>query len=179
MATQQEIAEHLDITDRQVRSLLESGILSGSRGRGGLDYDECRIAYIRYLRNRADGRVKAEVPADEEGDSPGSFSLEREYAKERLRLTSAQADAQELKNEITRKRSVPVDFATFALSKLASEIASILDTLPLTLKRKHPDLEVRHLDSIQRELARARNRAAGLDELLPGFIDEYLADATD
>ena len=61
---------------------------------------------------------------------------------------------------------------------MAAEIASILDTLPLTLKRKHPDLEVRHIESVQRELAKARNRSATLDDRLPGLLNEYL-DATD
>lgn len=103
---------------------------------------------------------------------------EMKLTQERLRLTSAQAEGQELKNDITRRRSVPTEFATFVLSRLAAEVGSILDTLPLTLKRRHPDLEVRHIDSIQRELAKARNRAATLDDRLPGMLDEYLDTST-
>lgn len=98
--------------------------------------------------------------------------------QERLRLTAAQAEGQELKNEVTKRKSVPTDFAVFVLSRLAAEIGSILDTLPLTLKRRHPDLEVRHIESVQRELAKARNRSATLDDRLPGLLNEYL-DAAD
>lgn len=98
--------------------------------------------------------------------------------QERLRLTAAQAEGQELKNEITKRKSVPVEFATFVLARIAAEIASGLDTLPLTLKRRHPDLEVRHIESVQRELAKVRNRSATLDKRLPELMDEYL-DASD
>ena len=176
MAKQIEVAAHLDLTDRQVRNLLADGVLPASKGSGGIDLDACRLAYIRYLRGLGSGQVKPEMPpmmADEIDPL-----AEMKLTQERLRLTSAQAEGQELKNDITRRRSVPTEFATFVLSRLAAEVGSILDTLPLTLKRRHPDLEVRHIDSIQRELAKARNRAATLDDRLPGMLDEYLDTST-
>lgn len=175
MATQVEVAQHLDISDRQVRNLLTDGVLPSSKGAGGLDIDACRLAYIRYLRGLANGQVRAETPA-EDGDNNDDTAKRLE--QERLRLTAAQAEGQELKNDITKRKSVPTEIATFVLSRLSAEIGSILDTLPLTLKRRHPDLEVRHIESVQRELAKARNRAATLDERLPGLINEFI-DATD
>jgi len=177
MATQIEIARHLDLSDRQVRNLLADGVLPGSKGKGGFDIDACRLAYIRYLRGLGSNQVKPEAdPEYPEGIDP---LADHKLTQERLRLTAAQAEGQELKNDISRRRAVPTDFAMFAFSKLAAEIASILDTLPLTLKRRHPDLEVRHIESVQRELSKARNRAAQLDELLPGLLDEYLATTAD
>ncbi len=175
MATQLEVGAHIDLSDRQVRSLVADGVLPASKGAGGLDLDACRLAYIRYLRGISSGQVRPEVPAAIEGPDP---LAEAKLTQERLRLTSAQAEGQELKNEVTKRKSVPASFATFVLSRLAAEIGSILDTLPMTLKRRHPDLEVRHIESVQRELAKARNRAATLDDRLPGLLDEYL-DATD
>ncbi|CDG55224.1 MULTISPECIES: terminase small subunit [Halomonadaceae] len=77
------------------------------------------------------------------------------------------------KNELAARKVVPSEFAIFTLFKIAAEIAAILDTLPLTMKRKHPDLETRHLDTLMRELARARNQASGLDSLLPELLDDY------
>ena len=172
MATQVEVAAHLDLSDRQVRNLLADGVLPASKGVGGLDIDACRTAYIGYLRGLASGQVKR----PEARDDPDDFDplVENKLQQERLRLTAAQAEGQELKNDITRRQSVPTEFATFVMSKLAAEVASILDTLPLTLKRRHPDLEVRHIESVQRELAKARNRASELDERLPGLLNEYL-----
>lgn len=174
MATQVEVAQHLDISDRQVRNLLTDGVLPSSKGAGGLDIDACRLAYIRYLRGIGSGQVRPAPLADEDDDGDTAKRLE----VERLRLTAAQAEGQELKNDITKRKSVPTEVATFVLSRLSAEIGSILDTLPLTLKRRHPDLEVRHIESVQRELAKARNRAATLDERLPGLINEFI-DATD
>ena len=174
MATQVEVAQHLDISDRQVRNLLTDGVLPSSKGAGGLDIDACRLAYIRYLRGIGSGQVRPEPLADEDDDGDTAKRLE----VERLRLTAAQAEGQELKNDITKRKPVPTEVATFVLSRLSAEIGSILDTLPLTLKRRHPDLEVRHIESVQRELAKARNRAATLDERLPGLINEFI-DATD
>lgn len=108
------------------------------------------------------------------GDEEIDPLLEYKLEKERMGLIAAQRIGQEQKNEIQAKRLVPVDFATFSLSRMAAEIATILDTLPLTMKRKHPDLETRHLDTLMRELSKARNQAAGLDDRLPGFLDDYI-----
>lgn len=127
------------------------------------------------LENRLGHQAEKHQPASLEGVDP---LAEMKLTRERLRLTAAQAEGQELKNEVTRRKSVPVEFAMYVLSRLAAEIASGLDTLPLTLKRRHPDLEVRHIESAQREIAKVRNRAALLDERLPELLDEYL-DGTD
>lgn len=100
--------------------------------------------------------------------------VDAKTAQEKLRLTTAQADAQELKNEQLRRRLVDVDFVTFALSRIAAEAASTLDTIALEVKRKHPDLEPRHIDTIQRVTAKARNVAAGLDGRIAELLDEFI-----
>lgn len=171
MATQVEVAAHLDLSDRQVRNLLTTGVLPASKAGKGLDLDACRGAYISYLRGLANGQTKRQEIA---GGAELDPLAEQKLIQERLRLTSAQAEGQELKNEIIRRQSVPTDLVTFVLSRLAAEISSILDTLPLTLKRRCPDLEVRHIENVQRELAKARNRAAALDERLPELINDYI-----
>lgn len=127
------------------------------------------------LENRLSREAEKQQPEGLDGIDP---LAEAKLTQERLRLTAAQAVGQELKNRITERKSVPVEFALFVLSRIAAEIASGLDTLPLTLKRRHPDLEVRHIESVQREIAKVRNRAALLDERLPELLDEYL-DSTD
>lgn len=127
------------------------------------------------LNNRLSKAEAKHQPDPDEGIDP---LVDAKLQQERLRLTAAQAEGQELKNEVTKRKSVPVEFAMFVLSRIAAEIASGLDTLPLTLKRRHPDLEVRHIESVQRELAKVRNRAATLDDRLPEMLDEYL-DASD
>lgn len=169
MATQQEVAEHLDITDRQVRNLLQSGVLPGAKGRGAYNLDDCRLAYIRYMRGRLAGQVETK---EAEADTIDPL-LDHKREQEEYLLTRERRIGQQQKNEIAARKVVPSEFAIFSLSKLAAEIAAILDTLPLTMKRKHPDLEVRHLDTLSRELAKARNQAAGLNETVTEHLDEY------
>lgn len=172
MATQIEIAEHLDLSDRWVRTLLQEGVLPASKGRGGYDIDACRLAYIRYIRAQVSGQARRPEAAEESGDISG---LEQKKLEEDYLWTKERRIAQQLKNEIASRQQVPTEFAMFALSRLAAEVAAILDTLPLTLKRRHPDLETRHLDTLNRELARARNQAADLGDSLPGILDDYLS----
>ncbi|SFB46389.1 terminase small subunit [Azotobacter beijerinckii] len=125
------------------------------------------------LDNRLEHAARKYAPAgdDEEGLDP---LADKKLTQERLRLTAAQADAQELKNSVKRAQLVPVGFAVFALSRMAAQIGSLLDTVPLKLRRKHPDLDVRHVEALQREIALARNTAADLGDTLPDMLDEYL-----
>ncbi|SEI17170.1 Phage DNA packaging protein, Nu1 subunit of terminase [Pseudomonas asplenii] len=115
---------------------------------------------------------KAEAAQGTEGIDP---LIEYKLMVERQGLTAAQRIAQEKKNEMADRTLVPVEFCTFALGRLAAQVGSILDTVALKVKRKHPDIEVRHVEGIQREVATARNIAADLGEQLPEILDEYFA----
>ena len=170
MATQVEIAKHLDLSDRQVRNLLSEGVLPGSKGRGGFDMDACREAYIRYLRGLGSSQVKPEPGAGEEGIDP---LIEYKLLEERRGLTAAQRIAQEKKNLVLDKQLVPVPFATFALAKIAAQIGSKLDTVGKTVTRRHPEVDPRIIESVEREIALARNIAASFGEQLPELLDEY------
>lgn len=98
MATQVEIAEHLDLSDRRVRDLVRQGILPAPRGRGGLDLDACRFAYLGYLRALATGQSDGD-------NTPPLGDLEQE----RTRLTKAQADHEELKVQTLRGTLIPAE----------------------------------------------------------------------
>ncbi|EFK3691440.1 TPA: terminase small subunit, partial [Escherichia coli] len=91
---------------------------------------------------------------------PGTIEYERH------RLTRAQADAQELKNARDSAEVVETAFCTFVLSRIAGEIASILDGIPLSVQRRFPELENRHVDFLKRDIIKAMNKAAALDELI-------------
>lgn len=155
-----------------MRNLLQSGVLPASKGRGGYSLDDCRAAYIRYLRSQASGQAKPETPDNDEIDP----LIEQKREQEEYLLTRERRIGQQQKNEMAARQVVPAEFAIFTLSRMASQIASILDTLPLTMKRKHPDLETRHLDTLMRELALARNKASGLHDTLPELLDEFFDD---
>lgn len=112
MSTQQEIAAHLDLTDRQVRNLLDSGVLpSGPRGQ--LDLDGCRVAYIRSLRARARA---------ERTEAPGSA---------RDRLATTQALRVEIENENENDtRLIDADHVLQLFAAMAADLTSRFDALP-------------------------------------------------
>ncbi len=59
------------------------------------------------------------------------------------------------------------------LSRIAGEIASIMDSIPLSVSRRFPELENRHIDFIRQNVIKAMNKAAGLDEIIPDLLTEY------
>ncbi|NUL87835.1 DNA-packaging protein, partial [Escherichia coli] len=42
----------------------------------------------------------------------------------------------------------------------------ILDGIPLSVQRRFPELENRHVDFLKRDIIKAMNKAAALDELI-------------
>lgn len=152
-------------------------------------FDKWKIAPVERIgrenfydvRSVLDNRLAlADKKAESQPDIGGIDPLiEYKLLVERQGLTAAQRVAQEKKNEIADKQLVPVGFAIFALSKIAAQLGSLLDTVPLKLKRKHPDIDVRHIESLQREIALARNLAAESGEQLPDYLDEYLDSLAD
>ncbi|ORE72239.1 terminase [Escherichia coli] len=41
------------------------------------------------------------------------------------------------------------------------------------MQRRFPELENRHVDFLKRDIIKAMNKAAALDELIPGLLSEY------
>lgn len=122
-----------------------------------------------------ENRLQHQSGKQQLGDAEKDPDLEYKTAVERLRLTKEQADAMAMRNEVKRRHLVPVDFVTFALSRITSLIGSTLDTVHTKVKRKHPDIETRHLEAVQREVAVTRNETAKLNERLPEILNEFIA----
>lgn len=121
------------------------------------------------LQNRLENEASKHQPEfdiDEELGSGLDF--------ERYRLTKAQADAQELKNEINKQEVVPVEFAAYALSRVASEASGVIDSTPLNLIRKNPELTVSQQENIKRELAKAMNALSKLSNQMPVILNDYI-----
>lgn len=94
LATQRDIAEHLDLSVKRISELIRDGILPSKKGRSPLNIDVCRIAYISYLR-KLGGYNKRSGTGD--------------IAEEKARLTKAQADKAELEVEQLESRLIPAD----------------------------------------------------------------------
>ncbi|POS37777.1 terminase small subunit [Escherichia coli] len=96
----------------------------------------------------------------------------------RIRLLTAQAEAQELKNERDRGDVIDTEFCMYALSKLARQISSIMDSLPLTMQRSFPQMTPAMLDGLKKEVVRACNACTKLDENIPRMLSDYLMETT-
>lgn len=127
------------------------------------------------VRSVVDNRLKHQGIKQQPGLDEVDPLIAYKIDCERLRLTKEQADAQARKNKIGDKQLAPVAFMTFALSKLSAQLASTLNTIPKSVKRKHPDIAVRHLDAVENEIAVTRNAATGLADRVPELLDEYIA----
>jgi len=108
--TQEAIAEHLDLSSRQIRNLIADGVLHTD-----MSLDECRIAYIRYLRSL---QTKNGVRRGDEGTD------------EKMRLARAQAEKAEFDNEVRRGEFMPVELHGEILLKVAGEMAGQMSGFP-------------------------------------------------
>lgn len=73
---------------------------------------------------------------------------------------------------------IDTEFAMYALSKLAQQISSIMDGLPLTMQRKFPDMKSSMIEELKTEVARACNACAKVADNLPQILESYLIDTT-
>ncbi len=130
------------------------------------------------LDNRLAQAAKKYAPAGADGEGVDPL-VDEKLKQEKLRLTAELADTQELKNEKERRNLVPAEFAIFSLSRIAAELGSKLDAIPLAIRRKYPDMPAHLVEALQREIALARNAAAGLGDRLPELIDEFCSTLDD
>lgn len=96
---------------------------------------------------------------------------------ERLRLTRAQAENMEIKNEIARGKIAPIEIIQVVLSRTSGEAAGELDGIPLDIKRKHPTLNNQIIEDIKRRCVKAQNAIARCEDILDEVLDDYIADA--
>lgn len=126
------------------------------------------------LANRLKHQGAKDQPVDDNGD-PLDPLIEYKQAQQKLRLTTEQADAQAMRNQVKAKKLVPVDFNVFALGKVFSVMGSALDTAHVKVKRKCPDLEVRHVEAVQHVIAVTRNELVKLADKIPEYLDEFVS----
>lgn len=96
---------------------------------------------------------------------------------QRLRLTKAQAENMEIKNEIAKGRTAPIEIIQVVLSRISGEAAGELDSIPLNIKRKHPTLDNQIIEDIKRHCVKGQNSIARCDDVLDAVLDDYISDA--
>ena len=162
MATQKEVSAHLFISERQVRNLITDGKLAGSKGKGGLDLDDCRKRYIDYLRGQKTGQVKTPDTDDDDvelGDVVGGINVPLQEARKK----KLDADTREFKLNQLRKEYVPVALLIYAVSKLSEMLVANVLSLPMKMKVADPSLSARSLDKSKQVIADLCNELADFD----------------
>ena len=127
---------------------MKSGVLPNGRGRGGYNLDDCRLAYIRYLRGVSTGQVTDIEPSDNE-DYSKLFEKEKHREKKR-------------QNDIEEKIVAPVSLLTDALLKASNQIVPILESLPLIMKRNWPEITGDQILLVKKAIAECRNAVADM-----------------
>lgn len=102
-------------------------------------------------------------------DSLSDSALSKEERKEKLRLTKAQAEWQELKNAKERRELAPVHIIEWVIGKACGQLSAMLDALPGQMKNRNPKLTASDIEVITREIAKAQNATARMTL----NIDEY------
>ncbi|MCS2152384.1 terminase small subunit [Scandinavium goeteborgense] len=116
-----------------------------------------------------DRKKRSQQSPEEDGED-----LDKKLLLARISLTEEQASAQRLKNLKDEKLVVDTAFCSFALSRLANDIASILDGIPLSMQRRFSDMEKSQLDYLKTQVAKTMNLAVRTCEKIPEMLDEYI-----
>lgn len=162
--TQKQIAEHLDLSVSGVKNLIADEIFNQY-----MTLNEIRVCYIRFLRSFANGRNQPKKSDAETDLIPGTLDYEK------LRLTKAQADNMEIKNQISRGEVAPIELIEKVITSSSAEASGILDSLPLMVKRKHPELSSQIIESIKRQVVKAQNAIARSDSAIEPVLQEYIS----
>jgi terminase small subunit / prophage DNA-packing protein len=112
MATQKEIAKHLDLSERRVRDILKLIDVPTS----GCSIEQARVEYIRYLRKRASGHIGADGVLD--------------LTQERAKLAKAQTEKAEL--EVARLKGSLVVAVQRPCFKLPLEAVKVEQNFPFS-----------------------------------------------
>lgn len=117
MSTIAECANHLFLSERRFRELLDQGVVDRQPARG-YDEDLVREQYISHLREVAAGRSSSDGP---------------DLTAERARLAKEQADAQEMKNAVSRGELLARADVTAAVTASFARVRARLLAMPSKL----------------------------------------------
>ncbi|EFB4599280.1 terminase small subunit [Escherichia coli] len=174
------LAEIFGVDPRKIERWQMQGLPHVSGGGKGMEvtFDSAQVIewYVQREKEIENEKLRSELDdlrAVGESDlQPGTTEYER------YRLTKAQADGQELKNARETGEVIDTGFCMYALSKLAQQISTIMNSLPLTMQRQFPAMTPAMIDGLRRETARACNACAKTADNLPRILGDYLMETT-
>ncbi|MDE1715734.1 terminase small subunit [Chromobacterium amazonense] len=143
VGTQSEFGQLVGISQQAVSELVSRGVLA----QGGTLIAWLQ-SYCANLREQAAGRA-----------SNGELDL----VQERARLAKEQADRVARRNAQEERELAPVWALEVTLAGVSRQIASVLEAIPVKIKRASATISTADLDMITREIIAARNLAAAVE----------------
>jgi phage terminase Nu1 subunit (DNA packaging protein) len=167
--TQRDIAELLKISDRQVRNLIQQGVLMQAKGRDGMDPLASVHSYIAYKSQHDGEREKAEVdPDSEEGNQKNrEQQLKNDEREERIKLNR-------IKRLVLEKKYAPIEIIDDVVGAVAISIRTRVDSWLPKIKMAYPEIPMEGLEVIKRELAQVMNELAEVQVDLTDYEDSDL-----
>lgn len=138
--TQTEFGDLVGISQQAVSDLLKRNVLAAGQASGWWLH-----AYCAHLREHAAGRAAG-----------GELDL----AAERAALARVQRERIEMQNAVTRRESAPVALLELAVATIGRKVAAVLESIPVTIKRRSKNLTAEDIEIITAEITKARNIAA-------------------
>lgn len=132
-----DLASAFGVSERSIREFAERGIVLKT-GRGRYRLIESTRLYTEHLRGIASGR----------GGEGGVLDL----TAERARLAKEQADAQELKNAVTRRELVAIDDVSRGWADILRKVRSRILACPSRIRSRLSHLTVFDGEIIDAEL---------------------------
>ena len=118
---------------------------------------------VYYLvRDVLTNRTENTAARKHKADSAANQELARSEREEKLRLTKAQAEGQEIKNAQLREKLAPVELIEWVIGNVGEQVITIFDALPEQLKKRMPKLTDSNIETIRREIAKVHAIAAGM-----------------
>lgn len=169
MATQEEIARHLDLTDRTIRDLQKVPGAPVKRGRGDYDLEAWTHFYIRYLRAQKGMRDDGSLPeAGSDNDDEEAKALKLREQKLKIEEREERIAGQRAKRRIFEGSYASLSLITHAVESVAASLNARLEALVPRLKQVCPDLSMEAIAALQREIIAASNE---LSDIQPDFSD--------
>lgn len=85
-----------------------------------------------------------------------------ESDREKMLLTREQRIGQELKNAQARRELAPIGVIDWTLAKVSTQIAAILESVPMKVKQLLPKMTAAEIGLIEREIIKVQNAAASI-----------------
>ncbi len=160
---QQQIADLLGISSRQVRNLQNKGVLPKAKGRNGIEPLDALHAYINF---KSVDKPQPEEPEekDEATEKKREQQLKNDEREERIKLSK-------VKRRVLEKQYAPISIITDTISMVSIGLRTRVDSWLPKLKMASPDMTLDQIDLLKRELAMALNELADVKPDLSAYED--------